>query len=100
MVFIGWRLVSQRTTHFRFIHAAMNGKLVGSAGFIEKSHQMEILIGNSDSATRFYAEIINQIEIPCTISFWLELHLETFILVHRRKSAKRLFPEIGGQRNC
>ena len=38
----------------------------GSAGSIEKSYPMEILIGNSDSATRFYAEIItyNAVHMP------------------------------------
>ena len=100
MVFIGWRLVSQWATKFGFICAAMHGKLGGSAGFIEKCHPMEILIGNSDSATRFYAEIINQIEIPYTISFSMELYSGTSICVHGCKSAKLVFPGIGEIRNC
>ena len=82
MVFIGWRLLPQWTTKFRFICAAMHGELGSSACLIEKCHQMEILIGNSDSATRFYAEIINQIEISCTTSFPMEMHPETFVHAH------------------
>ena len=80
--------------HFQFHACNRAWELGGGVRSMQNCHQTEKLMGNSDSATRFYPEIIHQIEIPCAISFFMVSNMGNILHIHGRKKRTMIFAEI------